>query len=81
MELRHIYDIAATLREYADTEGAPEGFVDDIEINVDVSYATHCAIDMEFYRQSNNMSAEGFEHQEEIRANIDGIRFVIKQKS
>ena len=80
MELRHIYSLSKILGDALDTDEMVGASSDDIELHIKLTHGTLYSIDQEFYRQTHNGSLEGFEHNKEINAIIDNVRFVLTEK-
>lgn len=80
MELRHIYNIATVLTEAFKTDELVGADIKDMTLQVKVTPQTLMRIDQEFYRQTHNMSLDGFQHSDDINAVIDGVHFLITGK-
>lgn len=81
MQLRHIYNISATLSDLFKTEEMAGASIEEVQIILSLPPSTLFAIDKEFYRQTHNGSLEGFRHNPTIDAVIDGIHFSMKEKA
>lgn len=80
MELRHIYNIASSIKQGLDEFSEQDDVLRDLVVSVSVAPPTHYAIDKEFYRLTHGDTNDFVHNEKLIDANIDGVRFLINNK-
>lgn len=77
MELNDIYNISDALLEKIEKGELRKKTLDNLTITISVTPRILYGIDKEFYRITHDGETEGFKHQKEVEATINGVKFKI----
>ena len=80
MSLRDIYTLSEIIHIKTKVGDLPNEILNNMEIKLEFDPATFYGIDKEFYYMTHKNSYEGFIHSQVVKANVNGVNFVIVPK-